>query len=228
MANLVTLARIGLLFVAVGLLYSRDFRIAALAAPLTLFVLAGDALDGWVARRRGKPTEFGAVFDIAGDRIVENVYFIVFAHLGVLPVWMPLVVVTRSFGVDALRGVALREGRTAFGKRTMMTSSWGRALSSSRLSRGLYGAAKGVAFCLLAAVVAWRLYSQGAPEAVSISFWLEGVALGLAYFVVGFCLIRGLAVVYDARSLFIGRSQASGEGPWTTWSRKTPQEHDSL
>lgn len=203
MANLVTLGRIVLLFVTVALLYVRDYRVVALAAMLTLAVILADALDGWVARRYGKPTVFGAVFDIAGDRVVENVYFIVFAHLGLLPVWMPLVIVVRSFGIDALRGMALQEGRTAFGERTMMTSSWGKALASSRLSRGLYGVAKGAAFFLLAVVLAWRLYALGTPALSSFTPWLEGVALALTYFVVAFCVLRGLVVVYDARYQFM-------------------------
>ena len=39
------------------------------------------ALDGWVARKRGSASTFGAVFDILGDRIVENALWVIFADL---------------------------------------------------------------------------------------------------------------------------------------------------
>jgi CDP-diacylglycerol---glycerol-3-phosphate 3-phosphatidyltransferase len=207
MANLVTLGRVGLTFVAVMLLYSGSFWLAAPAVLLTVLALLGDCLDGWVARRFGKTSEFGAVFDVAGDRMVENVYFIAFAHMDLLPLWVPLVIVVRSFGIDALRSIALNEGRTAFGDKTMMHSRFGKALSSSRTSRGLYGVAKGASFSLLAALVAWRLAPSGLLGPSWVGAWLEAVALSLTYFVVAFCLIRGLAVVYDARYQFLGQRQ---------------------
>lgn len=39
----------------------------AVAAYLTYWI--GDMLDGWIARRLGQETRFGAVFDIAADRL---------------------------------------------------------------------------------------------------------------------------------------------------------------
>lgn len=42
-----------------------------------IFIL--DAVDGYVARRSHTTSVFGAVFDIAADRIIENVFWIYFA-----------------------------------------------------------------------------------------------------------------------------------------------------
>src|SRR6476660_2814312 len=104
MGNLITAARVLLLFVTVGFIYLSlppssgapgEPVWAVIAAVLTLIVFVGDAFDGMVARARGEANATGAVIDIAGDRIVENVYWVVFAHLGVISVWFPLVQITR-------------------------------------------------------------------------------------------------------------------------------------
>ena len=89
---------------------------------LIIVVFASDGLDGWVARKRGSTSQFGAVFDIAGDRIVENALWIIFADLDLIPVWVPLMVMTRGFLVDGLRSLSYVEGMTAFGESNMMRS----------------------------------------------------------------------------------------------------------
>ncbi len=199
MANLVTLARVILLFATVALMYYDDYRASLAAALLTVVVIFGDAVDGWVARHWGRPTDFGSVFDIAGDRIVENVYFVVFAHLGLVPIWMPLLLIARSFLIDALRGMSFQQGHTAFGPKTMMVSRVGRWLASSRASRALYGAAKAATFALLALALAFdRL---GLLAAGGLGGFTYALALVGAYFTVVFCVLRGLVVLYDARGL---------------------------
>src|SRR6476661_1966886 len=110
MANLITLVRVVLLFATVALIYLRQPWSAFVAAVLTLIVFVSDALDGYVARKRGRADAAGAVFDIAGDRVVENVYWVVCAHLNLVPVWAPLVMLLRSFAVDAVRSLALADG----------------------------------------------------------------------------------------------------------------------
>ena len=103
MANLITIARLVLLFVTVGMIYWGNAAVILMAMPLVAIVFAGDGLDGYVARRRNSTSQFGAVFDIAGDRIVENVLWVIFAELQLIPVWIPLLVLTRGFVVDGIR-----------------------------------------------------------------------------------------------------------------------------
>ena len=90
MANLITAARVVLLFITIGFIYlgwqQGEPVWLLVATVLTLIVFIGDAIDGVVARARGEANALGAVIDIAGDRIVENAYWIVFAHLGLLSV----------------------------------------------------------------------------------------------------------------------------------------------
>jgi CDP-diacylglycerol--glycerol-3-phosphate 3-phosphatidyltransferase len=89
MANLITVARLILLFVVVAILYASPGPLASLTMVSLVIVFAGDGLDGWVARRRGSTSQFGAVFDIAGDRVVETVLWIAFADLDLVPIWVP-------------------------------------------------------------------------------------------------------------------------------------------
>jgi cardiolipin synthase len=64
---------------------------------LAVFVLAGasDALDGWLARRRGG-TVLGAWMDPAADKALLVGMFVVLAVRGLLPAWMAGLVVARD------------------------------------------------------------------------------------------------------------------------------------
>jgi CDP-diacylglycerol--glycerol-3-phosphate 3-phosphatidyltransferase len=208
MANLITLLRIGLLFVGIGFIYSFHVIGQLIAFLLVLVVILLDWLDGVVARRQGQADEVGAVMDILGDRIVEMSLWIVFADIGLLPVWIPLVVLIRGLITDAIRSIALTHGQTAFGERTMMHSLPGRWLVSSRSSRALYAAAKFITFGYLILLLAFQQaleaqWTLGPLEEFGLIFYQIG--MGLAYFTVAFCLVRGIPVVLDGWSYLYRR-----------------------
>ncbi len=207
MANLITVARIILLFITIGIIYILTPVAVLIGLLLTIVVFASDALDGYVARRRGSANEFGAVFDIAGDRIVENVYWVVLAHLGLVPIWMPLVTIVRSFVVDGLRSMALAQGKTAFGAKTMMTSRFGTWLAASRFNRAVYGIVKVLAFCWMLLILALRLaVAQGGNWASFYHDWgglIDGIGTFLIYFTVLYMLMRGAVVVWDSRPMYL-------------------------
>jgi CDP-diacylglycerol--glycerol-3-phosphate 3-phosphatidyltransferase len=163
---------------------------------LFLFIL--DGIDGLVARKFNTVTDFGGVIDIVGDRIVENVLWITFAFISIIPFWVPLVVLARGFITDGFRGYALTRGKTAFGKRSMMRGNIGIFFVSSRLSRALYAIAKSLTFSLLAL----QLYlSNISYPSIDI---FKSVTVALVLFTVIFCVLRGIFVVYDGFKLFIG------------------------
>lgn len=192
MANLITATRFGLLFVLVASAYRAAPEWQLLDAPLLLLIIALDGLDGYVARRRGEATRFGAIFDIAVDRVVENVLWVVLAHLGLIPVWVAIVFVTRGSIVDSIRYAAISGGQTPFG---MMRSRWGRFLVAGRFMRGLYGTVKAITF-------AWVLLMQPWPKLYP-AMWIEragtidAITTFLVLLSVALCLVRGIPVVAE-------------------------------
>lgn len=198
MANAITVGRVVLLFVGIALLYTDQTWSLVLAWVLLLVVFAGDALDGIVARRRGTTTVFGAVFDIAGDRVVENALWIVFTDLGLIGVWAPLLVMTRGFLVDGLRSVALQAGRTPFGERTMARTRLTRFLTASRTMRAAYGVAKLVAFLFLAGLVAEQRTGFPLLGALFRSPALVGIGWLAVYVTLLLTVVRGVPVLVDA------------------------------
>ena len=89
--NVVTIGRIVLLFVLVLLAYGEGIWPRLLAAALAALVIVGDWLDGHLARRLNQSTDLGSVLDIAADRIIENVLWIILADLDLVPIWIPVV-----------------------------------------------------------------------------------------------------------------------------------------
>lgn len=131
------------------------------------------------------------MLDIVGDRAVEMAYWIAFASLNWIPVFVPLLYLIRGSFVDAIRQVASEQGFTAFGKTTMMQSGLGKFLVASNFSRFSYAVAKAAAFCLVIAAHTQRLEGTG----------VETIAMFLVYFSCVFCVIRGLPVLIEGRAL---------------------------
>ena len=200
-ANIITLGRIIMVFFII-LLFQMDFYFRILAVFLTIVVIYLDSLDGYVARKLGVASDFGAIFDITGDRIVEHIYLIFYSAMGILSFWVPLIFVTRSFLVDTLRSVAYsREGKTPFGDKTMMKSRISTFLTASRFSRGVYGVSKVVAFVLLGLILAFNQgYEQGI-QWFSREFFQKTVLVTniIVWTMVVFNLLRGIPVLVDGR-----------------------------
>ncbi len=198
-ANGVTLLRIALLFLLVALVYTGSIWARLGAAVLAAIVIIMDWLDGFLARKLNISTTFGSVLDITGDRIVENVLWIVLSDLNLIPVWIPIVVVSRGIMTDSVRNYALRYGKTAFGKTTMMRTKLGKFLTGSPIMRTSYAVMKGVTFTLLIIVYVlnqfWRLI--GHPELSKYTPQIHSAGLILAVLTAAMCLIRGIPVIIE-------------------------------
>ena len=188
-ANAITVYRLILTFIVLAIFGTNTYiSIACIVTILIIFIM--DSVDGIVARKKNQTSTFGAVFDIVADRIVENVFWIYFAHIELVPIWMPIVVVTRGLLTDGVRSIALTEGKAPF---EMMTIPWTRALTSSRISRSVYGIAKMVVFLLLPTVYVLQDTYPNHP----ITDYSSSVSLILAYIAVVMCLMRGIPVLID-------------------------------
>lgn len=200
--NLVIVIRVILAFLAVGLFVIPSPLAAGTAVVLTVLVIAMDGMDGYLARRLDLTSELGAVLDITADRIVEHIFWISFAVFGQIGLWVPLVIMTRSFLVDTVRGMALAHGKTAFGSSTMQRSALSRFLTGSRLMRTAYSVAKTAAFVLLGVEV---MVERGAAMGVTAlptatSALLAGAAQVSVWVAVVLCIVRGVPVLMDSRA----------------------------
>jgi phosphatidylglycerophosphate synthase len=190
--NTVTVGRVFLAIGTLWLLWQPGDGMKWTAFFLTIFVIWADGIDGYLARKLNQTSKLGGILDIAGDRVVEMAYWIAFAVLNWIPVWVPLLFLVRGTFVDAIRAHASEQGFTAFGKNTMMQSPVGKFLVASNFSRFTYAVVKAVAFCLVV----------GAHTELGQQWSLEPIAMFFVYFSAVFCVIRGLPVILESRSVF--------------------------
>ena len=194
-ANTITLSRLLLLAIAVWLLYMSGPIPKFIAFLLTIIIILMDAIDGVVARARGETSELGAVMDITIDRVVENVYWIVYSHLMLVPVWVALVVVSRGIITDAIRGYVLAKGETPF---DMMKTPWARWIVSGRAMRAFYGIIKMVVFAALALYMALREWYPNAAWLAPLHLFIFALVL----ITVSITILRGIPVLLESRRYF--------------------------
>jgi len=217
--NKVTAARVLLGAAAIAIYASAGRGIVAIsgaaALALTISAIALDGLDGWLARRLNTASAFGAQFDVLGDRLLENLYFIFFAANGQVSVWVPVLFFVRGAVTDFLRSVAARgaNGNSAndaetFRRNWMLRSRAGIAIVASRGSRGAYAAMKCLCFCALG--LEWTL------ARVDTGYWMirNGVHLGSTMIIAAtaaFCVLRAVPAVWEGWKHVAEPSHANGE-----------------
>ena len=109
-ANGLTTVR-ALLAVPVGILVLVDSPAARLAAALLFGIAAAtDFLDGYVARRSGHVSPFGAAWDQLADKLLTSTAIICLALRGDFPAALALVFLARDGLIVVLRLLAKRRG----------------------------------------------------------------------------------------------------------------------
>lgn len=193
MANIITIARFPLILIYLLILYFGSSTIQFWNVPFIVMIVLLDAIDGWVARKRGETSLLGSVLDIATDRTLEYVLWVVYAHLGLIPIVVPLIVLTRGVTVDAVRSVGLKSGKSAFDQ---IKSPINHFLVGSRFMRAFYGTVKAIAAALLSlAVPLFSIESNwtGPVYAAGLIFtWISVIT----------CLLRGYPVLVEGYQFF--------------------------
>ena len=87
-----------------------------------LFVIASftDFLDGSIARKNNIVTDFGKVMDAIADKVLVNGVLMILAFDGVIPLVIPVVIITRDTVVDSIKMVAGKKGNV------VAASIWGK------------------------------------------------------------------------------------------------------
>lgn len=96
--NIITCLRIVLVGPIIAAIAAGQYRLACY-----LFVLAGlsDGLDGFLARRFNWGSRFGSIADPLADKILLMGCFISLAWKGIVPLWLPVLILLRDLWVIA-------------------------------------------------------------------------------------------------------------------------------
>ena len=193
MANLITLFRLISVFIigAIALYAAPQWQL--LNAPLIIINILLDGLDGKIARARNETTVFGAVFDIAADRIIEITLWLILAELGAVSIWIAIIFVTRGILVDSLRKHHADQGKLPF---SIMRTPLGKFLVASRTMRFAIGFIKLITF-------SWLFFLIPAAEIWPQIFIIHHdlfnyVSNILVYTAVTISLVRGIPVILEA------------------------------
>ena len=206
MANLVTLSRLLLLLVVVALFYVPPTPWQFANFFLIILIFVSDGFDGYVARKRNETSLFGALFDIAGDRIVELTLWVVAADTDLVRAWVPLVFIWRGVIVDTIRSTnAVAHAVAPF---ALMRSRFGKFVVASKFVRVLYAVVKASAFTLLALQGPFPRYL---PEIWGyVGGAVTAFTYALVYLAVLLCVARGAPVIaefiYSQRNDILRRS----------------------
>ena len=95
-------------YVINGEILSLKYIIAAI-----LFVIASvtDFIDGYLARKNNMVTDFGKVTDAIADKILVNGLLIILAYDHLIPVIIPVIIITRDIIVDSCKMVSGSNGK---------------------------------------------------------------------------------------------------------------------
>lgn len=175
-----------------------------------------DWFDGIFAEQKGHAKPFGGFLDISADQCIEYVFWGIFIHLGLVPLWIPLFIVVRNTFINLLRVSAIRHGMPMFGSGSMIRSAAARWLVGSRWSRGTMVLSKAIGFI---AITLHYYFSHrlgdawfGVDPAVLLKVGvLSLVGLALIH------LVRGSLIVWDSRALLSDFLWTEGEAMKGTW-----------
>jgi len=188
MANAITLIRIPLLFIYIALLNTGRPTIIFWCIPFIILIMLLDMLDGMVARRLNQTSLLGSTLDIAVDRALEIILWVVFSCMGLIPLLIPLIVITRGTLTDAVRCVGTCKGESAFNQ---LKNPINHFLVSSRFMRDFYGAVKGTAFAVLTLDLGFQALEH------AWSGQIHSIAIGLAWFTIVLTIVRGVPVIVE-------------------------------
>lgn len=112
-ANVVTCVRIALIPLLIVLMLldwaSHDIKMYVVAF-LFLLISLTDGLDGYLARSRGEVTVFGQFMDPIADKLLVVSTMVSMVEMGIVPAWVPVIIVAREFMISGLRMVVSSAG----------------------------------------------------------------------------------------------------------------------
>ena len=109
--NQLTILRILLTPVFLAFLFSGSSLFRHLSLIVFFIALLTDWYDGWVARRWGYITKWGAFLDPLADKVVTSAALLSFVTLNLVPAWPIWLIVVRDFAITLLRSYSEYKGK---------------------------------------------------------------------------------------------------------------------
>jgi phosphatidylglycerophosphate synthase len=183
-----------MLIIFILLLYFGSPTVQIFSVVFLFIALMIDLIDGPIARRRGTANLTGSILDIAADRVYELVLWVIFSDLDVIPIAIPIIVITRTTLTDAIRSIGVGQGKAPFDQHE---TSIAKFIVKSRWMRSSYGIAKIVSFCGLTLGIALSGFPQDS-QAFGVSANLISIFQVTSWIAAALCVIRGSPVILGA------------------------------
>ena len=108
--NLVTISRVLLVPFVLLLIDNYNPLRTFLASMLYVGAAAGDALDGYLARKRNQVSVLGKFLDPLADKLIVTAVLVTMVALGRAPAWLVVVLIARDLAINGLRSIASAQG----------------------------------------------------------------------------------------------------------------------
>lgn len=118
--NKLTILRIGLSFIFIGLIFSEGLMAKSLALIVFTIAAITDFLDGYIARKYNLITDLGKLLDPIADKILVLAAFLAFVQMRLIAVWMVVIIIFRELLITVIRIFLARKGKV------IAASVWGK------------------------------------------------------------------------------------------------------
>lgn len=174
--NYLTMARILAIPALVAMMLSEFKGHEIVALAIFVFASLTDAVDGWIARRKGEVTVLGQLLDPTADKLLIASALICLVDLGLVPSSAAIIIIGREIAVTGFRAMASSKGinipASAFGKAKMGSESWvlgALVLGPNYLGKIIMGGAKVGLWLVvaLAIISAVEYFIRFGPQVIS-------------------------------------------------------------
>ncbi len=108
--NMVTMGRVVLIPFVLSFIDNFSPLRSFIASLLYLVSAAGDALDGYLARKRGEVSTLGKFLDPLADKLTVTAVLVFMVALSRVPAWVVVVIIARDLAINGLRSIASAQG----------------------------------------------------------------------------------------------------------------------
>src|SRR5690242_13830054 len=108
--NMLTMLRIVMIPIVLVLLYEGTPVMNYWAAWVYTGATITDALDGYLARKRGLVSVVGKFLDPLADKLLVMATLVLMVGMGRVPAWVVVLILARELSISMLRTIAISEG----------------------------------------------------------------------------------------------------------------------